>query len=588
MQNELKQPNAVIAIRVSTTKQGTDGDSPEAQREQLLRYAETHNLNVKEQFVFLESGSKEEQPMQQAINYCKDARNDIQYFIIKSIDRFTRGGGSPYDQLKLQLEQLDVTLVDIYGVISSQKINTLEHLGVEYSWSKYSPSKKAEYLEAERAKDELRDILSRMIGAEVRYTRLGYWMRQAPYGFIGEKIETRNGKRTILRPHPTETPLVKKMFELRAAGIYSDQEICDQLNILGFKTRVRYRRSEHDRTRIISQSGGGLLTVTALWKLVRHPIYAGVNVEKWTKNKPVRCAFEGIVSIQLFNRANKGKFGIIENGDDLEIYTKQAPPHLANKGVRNPDFPYRKFIGCPICGRQLLGSASRGKNGKHYPAYHCSNHGHYFRVPKEELEANVAEFISHITVSKEQVDMVVSAVKQEWEKRQIDAVQVINNYDERIKELKDEVASTLRSIKSLSSPTALKYMEEDLIRLEDGIKALETDKKASGESQPKDTEKIIARVKCFLENMDKLLLQQIDPVKKAQFFGVLFDKTPKYSEINPGKQNSPLFKEVNPLFRALSSNNFPLVTQIGEIWNSLLEDLERFDAAFDELDGDQF
>lgn len=30
-----------------------------------------------------------------------------------------------------------------------------------------------------------------------------------------------------------------------------------------------------------------------------------------------------------------------------------------------------------------------------------------------------------------------------------------------------------------------------------------------------------------------------------------------------------------------------LVTQVGEIWNSLLEDLERFDTAFDELGGDQ-
>ncbi len=34
-------------------------------------------------------------------------------------------------------------------------------------------------LEAERAKDEMRDIMSRMIGAEIRYSRLGYWVRAA-------------------------------------------------------------------------------------------------------------------------------------------------------------------------------------------------------------------------------------------------------------------------------------------------------------------------------------------------------------------------------------------------------------------------
>ena len=32
--------NAVGAIRVSSTRQGTDGDSPEAQREQIERFAQ--------------------------------------------------------------------------------------------------------------------------------------------------------------------------------------------------------------------------------------------------------------------------------------------------------------------------------------------------------------------------------------------------------------------------------------------------------------------------------------------------------------------------------------------------------------------
>ncbi len=83
--------------------------------------------------------------------------------------------------------------------------------------------------------------------------------------------------------------------------------------------------------------------------------------------------------------------------------------------------------------------------------------------------------------------------------------------------------------------------------------------------------------------MDKLLLQQINPIKKAQFFGVLFDKIPNYSNINPGKQNSPLLTEFNPLFRALSSNNFRLVTHVNQTWHSVLKGLERIDAAFDEL-----
>src|SRR5436309_448308 len=94
----------IIGPGVSSVKQGTEGDSPEAQKEQIERFAKLHNLNLKKTFIFLKSASKAKQPMQEAVDYCKDPKNDIQLFVIKSIDRFTRGGATPYDQLKMQLE----------------------------------------------------------------------------------------------------------------------------------------------------------------------------------------------------------------------------------------------------------------------------------------------------------------------------------------------------------------------------------------------------------------------------------------------------------------------------------------------------
>lgn len=120
-----RRNNAVAAIRVSSTKQGTEGDSPEAQKEQIERFALGKDIHIKKFFVFMESASKEQQPMQEAVDYCKDPKNGIDLFIIKSIDRFTRGGSLSYDLLKSQLEKANVGLVDIYGIISGDKVNTL-------------------------------------------------------------------------------------------------------------------------------------------------------------------------------------------------------------------------------------------------------------------------------------------------------------------------------------------------------------------------------------------------------------------------------------------------------------------------------
>ena len=72
------------------------------------------------------------------------------------------------------------------------------------------------------------------------------------------------------------------------------------------------------------------------------------------------------------------------------------------------------------------------------------------------------------------------------------------------------------------------------MQIEDKIQQLEADKKAVATADIGKIERVVARVKYFLKNMDELLLQQIDPVKKAQFFGALFNQMPRYSEINPG------------------------------------------------------
>ncbi len=166
----------------------------------------------------------------------------------------------------------DVQLVDIYGVISAQQINTLDHLGFEYGWSKYSPGKKSEILEAERSKDELRDIMTRMIGAEIRYTQMGYWMRQPPYGYRSEKVDTNQGKRTTLKPRKEEAKFIQKMFELRAEGLLTDPEIVDRLNDLGYKTRIGYIRDKDNLSRVIAKKGGKQLTVKSMQRIILNTI----------------------------------------------------------------------------------------------------------------------------------------------------------------------------------------------------------------------------------------------------------------------------------------------------------------------------
>ena len=564
MNKNLPRIYAVGAIRVSTEKQGRDGDSPDDQKKQIDRYGDAHNMPIRKFFAFLESGSKVKQPMQEAIDYCKDPKNQIKYFIIKSIDRFTRGGSRIYEDLKEQLDECGVSLIDVYGVISGEKVNTLDHLGFTYKWSEYSPSKKTEILEAERAKDELRDIMSRMIGAEIRYTQVGYWMRRPPFGFTSEKVETRHGKRTILKPHPEEAPLIRKMYELKALGTMSDRQIVDKMNALGFRTRKTYIRDNNDRSKIIGTRGGNPLEMTKINRYLENPIYAGVVKEKWTNDKPVRASFKGLVSFELYNQANRNRVELHESADGDIEHEQVRPDEKAKKGVRNDEFAYRRFIACPTCHNPLLGSASRGKMGKYYAAYHCSNHGHYYRIPKQEFEDTIRQFVTSITIDSAQLDALTDAVMVVWEKKHESVKEDAEAIQKRIDSLVQQKYVIIDKIKMVSSVTAIEMLEADLMKTDEEIAKLEANKSTAVEaSDSVDIHKIVAYVKYFMEHLHELLIDLCNPSLKAQYFSVLFDKAPTYEEIKSGTQKESVLPEVNELFKALNVQSSHLVISPG-------------------------
>ena len=539
----------LLAIRVSSDKQGLDGDSPEAQREQGEAYAKAHNIVITETIILLESASHEVQPMQKVIDVCKDKSKGFQVVLIKSIDRFTRGGGDYYSPLKRQLTRLGIALEDMYGVIGKQQINTLEHTGFKYYWSEFNPTQKSEYLEAERAKDEMRDIMSRMIGAEIRYTQLGYWMRRPHYGFRSVKIDTKNGKRNILKPDKNEAKFIIGLFEMRAAHVYTNQQIADELNSMGFRSRVTIVRDKYDRTKIKRQIGGRKMTAKMIDQYTSKLVYCGIIKEKWTYDKPVKAQFDGLVSVDLFNEANRGRvFVEIDSRDNIIIKRKAVPDHLKNKQVYNPDYPYKQVVACPKCGKTLSGSATRGKLGKHYPAYHCSRDGHYFRVSKPEFDKTIEDFVRAITIKPEYIDDVIAAIAELWRERQTKQTDANRQRLEHRESLQSQIKATVDRMRVVTSETALKYLEEDIVSVEKELAELDEEIARQPNLQA-EFDQVLQYAKYILEHLSELLLDLCNPLRKAAFFGAIFNKLPTYEQINFGTHKNSPPPEVNELFQ---------------------------------------
>jgi hypothetical protein len=169
---------------------------------------------------------------------------------------------------------------------------------------------------------------------------------------------------------------------------------------------------------------------------------------------------------------------------------------------------------CPHCDSPLFGSASRGKLGKYYPAYHCNKRGHYFRVPQKQFDETIRTFIQNLQVSPDYADALTDAVVKEWDKRQTELHKDDQNVDAKIAELKTQASLTVDKIRFLSSEVAIKHMEEVLVNIDQQIKDLEADRLVAEAKKPTDIQVVMAYIKHFMQNLEYLLLEQANPLRK--------------------------------------------------------------------------
>jgi hypothetical protein len=231
---------------------------------------------------------------------------------------------------------------------------------------------------------------------------------------------------------------------------------------MGYKSRVQYLHDRKDKDRkVIGSRGGVELTVDQLVRYIERPIYAGINAEKWTNGVPVKCQFDGLVSISTYNKANKRKRSIIYEDNIYTIVSGTPEEWRLRKDKNNPLYPYKPYVTCPWCLYPLNGSANTGKGGKRHPSYHCNRTNKHdgkpqktYRIPLKEFNETIQNFCENIKFSDEFKIKFKSIVLEEWEKRESSLStdtaalhQNLGNLEHEILNLKD----TMKPQRMLSS-----------------------------------------------------------------------------------------------------------------------------------------
>lgn len=520
----------ILLVRISTTKQLQESDSPEHQIRRGLACAEKR-LGVPKNRVFIlteaYSGRKEDRPsLDQAYEMVRDTR--IPYLLVYDIDRLTRAGAAQYEAIKSRFKSVGCDIVDVKGIIQPDS-NTLEGTGSSfgqdftYDWSVFAVSEKAEVLEAQMAKDEARKILSRTIPILIANAQEGRTNRVAPYGFKNSRIIDASGK-----PQPSksifedEAWYVRKIFEEKAAN-RDARALCDKLNSLGYRSRTR-RKWSQDGGKIIGTLGGLPLTPRDAQLIIERPVYAGFIQEKWTHHLPVPANHEAIVSIDLWNAANKGRWRLIKDADSPTEWSildlKNTPERRAYLRER-PDFPFKPYLTCPSCTKSVKASFSKSKNGKRFGYYHC-NRGHkHVALGRDKMENHLKKILKNLTLSSDAAARFETHIRNVWVERVGGLNKHLAAKGREISALRDEADGIFESIKIASSPLIIGRLEREYEDLQQRIKLLEA-KRDHEEYTEDDMNRVIKWARYLVEHLDEVLIDAPSEPIRSLFWSLIF------------------------------------------------------------------
>ena len=208
--------------RVSSRDQMINGNSLVWQYEKLEDYVQKHNLSIKNRYGGTYESAKTDERKEfkrMLADIAKD--KSISTILVYSYDRFSRSGANGIFLLE-NLRKLGVKIVAVTQEVDSSTPtgNFQENL----------------YMLLSRLDNDMRKDKS--ISGSKSIIRKGYWPYATPRGYTNTiKYATADKHKYIIND---EGRLLKRAFEWKASGKFSNQQIIDKLEVKGMKVTLRY------------------------------------------------------------------------------------------------------------------------------------------------------------------------------------------------------------------------------------------------------------------------------------------------------------------------------------------------------------
>jgi DNA invertase Pin-like site-specific DNA recombinase len=226
--------------------------------------------------------------------------------------------------------------------------------------------------------------------------------------------------------NPSYFPLIRRMFELILAGRSAREVARIARDEWGLRTPKRKR------------SGGSLIAVPSIHRLLTNPFYAG-----FIKSR-------GVLS--------EGRHPPVVSLEEFE----EAQRQLGRPGLRKPktrSFTFTGLFTCGRCGRAITAEQKVKRSGRRYTYYHCAGRSRLERCPEpsideKDLEAQIKAFLARIRLHQEIEPWV-------WEElARVDETDV-EHERARVQSIQRSIAAVEAELQELTSLRLRQLIEDD-------------------------------------------------------------------------------------------------------------------------------
>lgn len=339
-------------VRVSTTRQGVEGVSLQAQRDAILAYAAKHGFNVSHWFEEQQTAAKRGRPVLGRM--LKDLRaGRASGVIMHKIDRGARNLRDWADLAELMDSGIVVHFAN-------------DGLDLSSRGGRLSAD-----IQAVVAADFIRNLRDETKKGLKGRLNQGLYPWAAPLGYLD------NGRGRPKTICPTRGPLVRQAFQLYATGDYALEMLVNEMR----------RRGLDGRT-------GQPITQSVLSAVLNNSFYTGA-IQKM--GETFAGKHEPLISMALFS----------------QVQAKLQDRSAAK--VQRHDFTYRRMLQCARCGKNLIGERHRTSVNVYYRCQTKGCQGTIVREGDVDLAAKrVFSHLVFETGDADTIRQQVDLLRRDW------------------------------------------------------------------------------------------------------------------------------------------------------------------------------